>query len=56
MKTIYVCGRCGKRAEHGAGTRRWLIARRKGSEGLIIRCESCTTRYALKAAERSGSK
>jgi|DewCreStandDraft_4_1066084.scaffolds.fasta_scaffold13453_3 hypothetical protein len=52
MKTIYVCGKCGKRAEYGADTQRWLIARRKGSDALIVRCEKCVTKHALRIAER----
>ena len=52
VDTIYVCSRCGRQARAAEAFGNWLIAKRRGKTALIIRCQDCKTKYALRQAER----
>ncbi len=52
MPYVLKCQKCGAEGTLSEVRRTWLCSLRKDGKGLIIRCPSCTTRYAKGLADR----
>ena len=46
MEFILRCQKCGAEETFEVAGRTWLCELRKDGKGLIVRCPTCTTRYA----------